>query len=73
MFRNGWGQGVKRGRSKAAVAKLQPLRRLLPYLLRYPVRLALTLGFLILSTVSSLFIPLLFGRMIDTGFVAGDL
>ena len=73
MFRNGWGQGVKRGRSKAAVAKLQPLRRLLPYLLHYPVRLALTLGFLVLSTVSSLFIPMLFGRMIDTGFVAGDL
>ncbi|MDB5621966.1 MAG: transporter [Devosia sp.] len=76
MLKTGWVHGRKRPSSrsgKAAVAKLQPLRRLFPYVLRYPVRLVLTLAFLILSTVSSLFIPLFFGRMIDTGFVAQDL
>ncbi len=55
------------------MARLEPLRHLLPYLLRYPVRLCLTLTFLVLSTSASLFIPLFFGRMIDTGFVARDL
>ena len=76
MFKSWWVQGtrrLKRRNSKVAVAKLQPLRRLLPYLLRYPVRLFLTLAFLLLSTLSSLFIPLFFGRMVDTGFVAQDL
>ncbi|WP_248305229.1 ABC transporter transmembrane domain-containing protein [Devosia sp. 1566] len=33
----------------------------------------MTLTFLVLSTSASLFIPLFFGRMIDTGFVARDL
>ena len=42
---------------KAAPRRLQPLRRLLPFLLRYPLRLTLTILFLLVSAISSLAIP----------------
>lgn len=52
---------------------LQPLRRLMPFLLKYPWRLALTLLFLLIAAVTSLAIPLVAGRIIDFGFVEQNL
>ena len=53
--------------------KLQPLRKLVPFMLRYPWRLGLTVAFLLISTVASLAIPALLGGAIDQGFVAQNL
>tara|TARA_R110000868_G_scaffold15678_53_gene71423 strand:- start:1382 stop:3202 length:1821 start_codon:yes stop_codon:yes gene_type:complete len=58
---------------KAAPRKLQPLRRLVPFILRYPVRLSLTVLFLLLSAVSSLSIPAVLGGAIDEGFIQQNL
>lgn len=52
---------------------LQPLRRLLPFVLRYPVRLALTVLFLLVAAATSLAIPALAGRIVDEGFIAENL
>lgn len=58
----------------AVVARrLQPLRRLLPFVLRYPVRLSLTVLFLLVSATSSLAIPAVLGGAIDQGFVTKNL
>jgi ATP-binding cassette subfamily B protein len=48
---------------------LQPLKRLLPFVLRYPVRLALTLLFLLIAATTSLSIPAIAGRIVDEGFI----
>lgn len=53
--------------------KLQPLRRLLPFILRYPIRLTLTVVFLLISAVSSLAIPAAMGGAIDQGFLEQNL
>ena len=53
--------------------KLQPLRRLLPFILRYPIRLTLTVLFLLVSAVSSLAIPAAMGGAIDQGFLEQNL
>nr|WP_314257719.1 ABC transporter transmembrane domain-containing protein [uncultured Devosia sp.] len=53
--------------------QLQPLRKLLPFLLRYPWRLGLTVVFLLISSVTSLAIPALLGGAIDEGFVTQNL
>jgi ATP-binding cassette, subfamily B, bacterial len=53
--------------------KLQPIRRLLPFVLRYPVRLSLTVLFLLVSTISSLAIPAALGGVIDKGFFERNL
>ncbi len=58
---------------KDAVARLRPLRRLLPFVLRYPVRLSLTVAFLLVSAISSLAIPAAMSGVIDQGFVAQNL
>jgi ATP-binding cassette subfamily B protein len=55
------------------VGKLQPLKRLMPFLLRYPVRLSLTLAFLLISAIASLAIPAALGGAIDQGFVEQNL
>ena len=55
------------------VRKLQPLRRLVPFVLRYPWRLALTVGFLLVAATTSLAIPALAGNIIDKGFVEQNL
>ncbi|WP_196260542.1 ABC transporter transmembrane domain-containing protein [Pelagibacterium limicola] len=52
---------------------LAPLQRLLPFLLRYPVRLTLTLLFLLIAAITSLSIPYLAGGFIDEGFAAENL
>lgn len=53
--------------------KLQPLRRLMPFVLRYPVRLSLTVLFLLVSAISSLAIPAMLGGAIDQGFIEQNL
>ncbi|MBB4052721.1 ATP-binding cassette subfamily B protein [Devosia subaequoris] len=58
---------------RASPRQLKPLRRLLPFLLRYPVRLGLTVLFLLVSAISSLAIPALLGGAIDEGFITQNL
>ncbi len=53
--------------------RLQPLRRLVPFMLAYPVRLTLTVIFLLVSAVASLAIPAALGGAIDEGFIAQNL
>ncbi|WIJ26037.1 ABC transporter transmembrane domain-containing protein [Devosia sp. RR2S18] len=57
----------------AAPRKLRPLRRILPFVLRYPVRLSLTVLFLLISATASLSIPAALGGAIDQGFVEQNL
>lgn len=52
---------------------LKPLRRLIPFILRYPLRLGLTLGFLLIAAVASLGIPAIAGQIIDRGFIEQNL
>ena len=52
---------------------LQPLRRLVPFILRYRGRLALTLVFLLVAALSTLIIPALAGKVVDLGFVEKNL
>lgn len=58
---------------KSGQRELQPIRRLLPFVLKYPWRLTLTIGFLLISALSSLVIPSLAGKIIDKGFVEQNL
>ncbi|MBE7733122.1 ABC transporter ATP-binding protein [Devosia faecipullorum] len=53
--------------------RLRPLQRLVPFVLAYPVRLSLTLLFLLISAITSLAIPAALGGAIDEGFVAQNL
>ncbi len=53
--------------------RLRPLRRLVPFILAYPVRLTLTIVFLLTSAITSLAIPAALGGAIDEGFVAQNL
>lgn len=53
--------------------KLQPLKRLAPFVLRYPWRLTLAVLFLLVSAISSLAIPAMLGGAIDQGFVEQNL
>ena len=52
---------------------LRPLRRLVPFILRYRGRLALTLVFLLIAALSTLVIPALAGKVVDLGFVEKNL
>ncbi len=65
--------GRRVGSSTTAPRDLKPLRRLLPFILRYPVRLALTIGFLLIAALSSLGIPAIAGQIIDRGFIEQNL
>jgi ATP-binding cassette subfamily B protein len=58
---------------KTAVYTLRPLRRLLPFMLRYPWRLGMTVVFLLISSLSSLIIPSFAGALVDQGFSARNL
>ena len=57
----------KRGPSEmeARSKDMRPLRRLLPFILKYPVRLALTGVFLLVATIASLAIPVALVGVID--------
>ncbi len=58
---------------KTQVGKLKPLRALLPFILKYPYRLALTLLFLLVGSGTALIIPALLGSVIDEGFMSQNL
>jgi ATP-binding cassette subfamily B protein len=59
--------------AEVRVGRMQPLKRLMPFIVRYPVRLSLTLAFLLISATSSLAIPALLGGAIDEGFIEQNL
>ncbi len=52
---------------------LKPLRALIPFILRYPMRLALTLMFLLIAAMAQLAIPFFAGGLIDQGFLQQNL
>ncbi|WDR04904.1 ABC transporter transmembrane domain-containing protein [Devosia rhodophyticola] len=58
---------------KDAARQVRPLKKLLPFVLRYPVRLSFTLFFLLLSAAASLSIPVVMGGAVDEGFLAQNL
>jgi len=55
------------------VRSVRSLRQLLPYLMNYPVRLGLTLLFLLIAAAAQLSIPLFAGGLIDEGFLEQNL
>ena len=65
----------KRGLSEteASAKDLHPLRSLVPFIMRYPLRLSLTILFLLIAAIASLSIPLALGGLVDEGFVAQNL
>jgi ATP-binding cassette subfamily B protein len=67
------GSKMARKRREPGKLGLASIRRLAPLVLRYPWRLAFAIGFLLLSTGSSLVIPALAGRIVDFGFVEQNL
>ncbi len=54
-------------------SRLQPLRRLVPFILRYPARLTATVVFLLVSAAASLAIPVALGGVVDQGFIEQNL
>ena len=52
---------------------LRPLKALVPFLLRYPMRLVLTLIFLLIAAVAQLSIPVLAAGLLDQGFIEQNL
>ncbi|WP_417584587.1 ABC transporter transmembrane domain-containing protein [Pelagibacterium sp.] len=60
---------VPRLKAGAQASSLKPLSRLVPYLVRYPLRLVMTLAFLMIAAIASLSIPYFAGGFIDEGFV----
>jgi ATP-binding cassette subfamily B protein len=67
------GSAPKAAPKPVSARSLQPLRRLAPFVLRYPWRLGLTLGFLLIAAVATLVIPALAGQIIDRGFIEKNL
>ena len=65
--------GSKGEALKTGQRDLRPIRRLMPFVLKYPWRVTLTIGFLLVSTLSSLVIPSLAGKIIDKGVVEQNL
>lgn len=63
----------RKKRQQAKSKSLTPLKRLVPFVLRYPVRLALTLVFLLTAAGAQLAIPASAGKLIDKGFIAQNL
>ncbi len=53
--------------------KLKPLTALIPFVTRYPVRLTLTVIFLLVASGMALIIPMLLGGAVDEGFVEQNL
>lgn len=68
------GSGTKGPSEMEAPTKdLRPLRRLVPFILKYPYRLGFTILFLLIATLASLAIPLAAGGLIDQGFIEQNL
>ncbi|WP_245578800.1 ABC transporter ATP-binding protein [Cucumibacter marinus] len=58
---------------EAPVTSLAPLRRLVPFILRYPWRLGLTVLFLLVSVIATLTIPAIAGNAVDEGFISQNI
>ena len=69
----GTASSPQKAEPKPVAKSLQPLRRLAPFVLRYPWRLGLTLGFLLIAALATLVIPMLAGQIIDRGFIEQNL
>ncbi len=59
--------------SRQQAKDLRPLKALIPFVMRYPVRLGLTILFLLVAAAAQLAIPMFAGGMIDEGFVGQNL
>jgi ATP-binding cassette subfamily B protein len=64
---------IPRLRVGAKPSSVSPLRRLIPFMTRYPVRLSLTFAFLLIAAITSLSLPYFAGDFIDQGFVTQNL
>lgn len=64
------GRGRKR---RHEPTDLRPIRRLLPFVLRYRWRVVTTILLLLVSSVSSLGIPAIAGNIVDKGFLTQNL
>ncbi|MEQ1769731.1 MAG: ABC transporter transmembrane domain-containing protein [Devosia sp.] len=52
---------------------IEPIRRILPFLLRYPWQVAGVITFLLISTASALIIPIVAGKVIDVGIMGKNI
>ncbi len=59
--------------AKAFSSKMQPIWRLMPFILHYRWRLVATATFLLISATATLVIPMVAGKIIDKGFLAKNL
>ncbi len=69
-------EGAARARDdkeRSRRANLKPLRALVPFLLRYPKRLVLTLLFLLIAAAAQLSIPIFAAGLLDKGFIEQNL
>ncbi|SDG76154.1 ABC transporter transmembrane domain-containing protein [Pelagibacterium luteolum] len=64
---------VPRLKAGERASSLSPLRRLIPFMTRYPVRLTLTFAFLFIAAITSLSLPYFAGNFVDQGFVTQNL
>ena len=67
------GEAATARKPAPAYYTLSPLRKLWPFIARYPWRIAAMLAFLSVGSVSTLIIPSFAGKLIDNGFSAHNL
>jgi len=65
--------GVKGEALKQSGQDLRPIRRLMPFVIRYRWRVLAVIGFLLVSSLASLGIPSIAGRLIDKGFLTQNI
>ena len=65
--------GVKGEALKRGSQNLRPIRRLLPFVMRYRWRVLAVVGFLLVSSLAALGIPSIAGRLIDKGFLTQNI
>ncbi|MGJ8527960.1 ABC transporter transmembrane domain-containing protein [Maritalea sp.] len=64
---------ILRSDRESGTSSTQPLRALLPFVLKYPIRLTFTALFLLVAAFAALAIPYFAGSIIDEGFVTQNL
>jgi ATP-binding cassette subfamily B protein len=67
------GLGAKGEALKQARQDLRPIRRLMPFVLRYRWRVVAVVSFLLVSSLASLGIPSIAGKLIDKGFLTQNI
>ncbi len=65
--------GAKGEALKKAPQNLRPIRRLVPIVFRYKWRVVAVVGFLLVSSIASLGIPSIAGRLVDQGFLTQNI